>query len=60
MRTLLYGHNDRQRFVSAGMLLGGTKAKIVKVMGGKELLDAKTGGKWRIFCKTGSGLRVLF
>ena len=59
LRTLFYGHNDSERFASAGMLLGGTKTKIVKAMGGKELLDAKTGGKWRIFGKTGSGFSYI-
>ena len=59
LRTLFYGHNDRQRLSSGGMLLGGTKKTIVKAMGGKQLLDAKTGGKWRIFGKTGSGFSYI-
>ena len=59
LRTLLYGHNHRKNLSSAGMLLGGTKIKIVEAMGGKELLDAKTGGRWRVFGKTGSGFSYI-
>ncbi len=59
LRSLFYGHPGRQHSALAGMLLGGTKKKIVKAMGGKELLDAKTGGKWRIFGKTGSGFSYI-
>lgn len=50
LRMLFYGHPDH----GLGGMLGAYEEVARAALGGKEQLDAQTGGKWRIYSKTGS------
>lgn len=52
-QVLLYGEKADDGF--GGFLFGGSKQRFVNTMGGKEKLERMSGGRWRLFGKTGSG-----
>jgi hypothetical protein len=57
LRLLLYGAAEPEE--PGGLLAGGTGDSVVAAVGGRELLDRRTGGRWRIFGKTGSGTSAI-
>jgi hypothetical protein len=54
LKVLQYGYINSK--LPGGLLLGATQhPDFIGAFGGKSKLDALTGGKWRVFGKTGSG-----
>ena len=54
LKVLLYGYVNSSQ--NGGLQLGATQhGEFVDAFGGKTKLDQLTGGKWRMFGKTGSG-----
>jgi hypothetical protein len=54
LKVLQYGYVNSSS--AGGLLLGATQhPDFIGAFGGKSKLDALTGGKWRVFGKTGSG-----